>query len=411
MSRVLFVVPPLHGHVNPTVAVAQELADRGATVAWCGHRPFLREVLPDPDAIVPVAGSDDGDLDEVRQRALGLRGAAALKFFFEEVVVPLAHRMVPGVEEAVDRFRPDVVVVDQQTVAGAIVAVRRGLRWATSATTSAELVDPFAAMPGLRQWADGKLLELLAAHEVAGVGADAVRMSPYLVLAFTTPALVGERPWPAQVAFVGPALGGRRQDTTWPWPWKDGPDQPTVLVSLGTVSAEAGQRFFQAVVDASRGAPWRVLLVAPPALVPDPPSNVAVAAQVPQLTVVARVAAVVCHGGHNTVVEALAGGVPLVVAPIRDDQPIVAQQVVDAGAGRRVRFGRVTAAELADVIADVLENPVYQEAAQRVAASFADAGGAVAAAAAILELAAGGRGATTGGAGGQPSVGAALRLG
>lgn len=38
--------------------------------------------------------------------------------------------------------------------------------------------------------------------------------------------------------------------------------------------------------------------------------------------------------------EALWHAVPLVVAPIRDDQPVVAGQVTDAGAGVRVRFGR-----------------------------------------------------------------------
>jgi len=388
MARFLFVVPPLHGHVNPTVAVGRELAARGATVAWCGHRPFLRSLLPDPDAVVAVPGSDDGNLDEVRRRAQGLRGASALKFFFEEVVVPLADRMVPGVDEAVDAYRPDVLVVDQQTVAGAIVAHRRGLRWATSATTSAELVDPFAAMPGLRQWADRQLVDLQQRHGVAAADAVTVRWSPHLVLAFTTPALAGAGPWAPQVAFVGPALGGRADEPGWRWPWPDHAPASTVLVTLGTVNAEAGQRFFTTVVDACRQTGRRALIVAPPALVPGPPGNVAVCARVPQLSVLGHVAAVVCHAGHNTVVEALAEGLPLVVAPIRDDQPIVAQQVVDSGAGRRVRFGRVGPAELAEAIDAVLDDPTYRTAARRVQASFAAAGGAAAAAERLLALAA-----------------------
>ncbi|MFE0381998.1 glycosyltransferase, partial [Streptomyces inhibens] len=39
--RVLFVVPPLAGHVNPTVAVAAELAARGHQVAWTGPAAAL----------------------------------------------------------------------------------------------------------------------------------------------------------------------------------------------------------------------------------------------------------------------------------------------------------------------------------------------------------------------------------
>jgi MGT family glycosyltransferase len=101
---------------------------------------------------------------------------------------------------------------------------------------------------------------------------------------------------------------------------------------------------------------------------------------VPQLELIARASAVVSHAGHNTVCEALAHGVPLVVAPIRDDQPIIAQQVADAGAGVRVRYGRVGVAELRSAIEAVIGDPSYREAAERVAASFRSAGGAAAAA-------------------------------
>ena len=37
MSRFLFVVPPLTGHVNPTISVGRELAARGHQAAWCGE--------------------------------------------------------------------------------------------------------------------------------------------------------------------------------------------------------------------------------------------------------------------------------------------------------------------------------------------------------------------------------------
>jgi UDP:flavonoid glycosyltransferase YjiC (YdhE family) len=56
--------------------------------------------------------------------------------------------------------------------------------------------------------------------------------------------------------------------------------------------------------------------------------------------------AVVCHGGHNTVCEAFAHGVPLVVTPIRDDQPIIARQVADAGAGIQLHLAGLRATEM-----------------------------------------------------------------
>jgi UDP:flavonoid glycosyltransferase YjiC (YdhE family) len=86
--------------------------------------------------------------------------------------------------------------------------------------------------------------------------------------------------------------------------------------------------------------------------------------------------AVVCHGGHNTVCEALYSGVPLVVTPIKDDQPVVAQQVVDAGAGLRLRFGRVRPPKLREAVYRVLQESPFQEAVERIRASFQAAGGA-----------------------------------
>jgi UDP:flavonoid glycosyltransferase YjiC (YdhE family) len=75
-----------------------------------------------------------------------------------------------------------------------------------------------------------------------------------------------------------------------------------------------------------------------------------------------------------------------VVAPIRDDQPVVAGQVEDAGAGVRVRFGRVTVQKLASAVDSVLDEPRYRVGAQRIRTAFRSAGGARAAALRLGEL-------------------------
>ncbi|MFE3260132.1 glycosyltransferase [Nocardia sp. NPDC059091] len=74
-------------------------------------------------------------------------------------------------------------------------------------------------------------------------------------------------------------------------------------------------------------------------------------------------------------------GVPLY------DNPVVAGQVQAAGAGIRVKFGRVRPAEMREAILTVLDDPSYRQAALRVQASFVAAGGAVAAADFLEKLA------------------------
>jgi UDP:flavonoid glycosyltransferase YjiC (YdhE family) len=397
LARYLFVVPPLVGHVNPTVSVGRELERRAHEVAWVGPKNLVAPLLP-PGSRLLSAGEDiPPDMAQAaRTRAHGLRGVAALEFLWKDFLLPLASAMVGWVDAAVDDFRPDVMVVDQQALAGAVVARQRGLRWATSATTSAELVDPFALLPKLGDWVRRHLVELqidLGVKPEDAARGD-LRFSEQLVIAFTTEALAGDavssRP---QTALVGPALEGRASGEMpaggdpFPWDWLE-QSGPTVLVSLGTVNAEIGGRFFGAVLEAFSGSGTRAVIVAPPGLIGQPPTNVLVRPSVAQLALLDRVDAVVCHAGHNTVCESLSRGIPLVVAPIRDDQPVVADQVVRAGAGIRIRFGRVRGRDVRAAVDEVLNDGSYRAGARRVQASFAAAGGARVAADRLEALAA-----------------------
>jgi len=369
--KFLFVVPPLTGHVNPTVSVARALEASGHEVAWVGHPGKVRPLLPAGAKLFALSEHVDASHAEaVQDKARTARGAAALKFLWEDFLVPLARSMRPGVETAVDEFRPDVMCCDQQAVAGGLVARRRNLPWATLATTSAGVVDPLAGLPQVKAWFEALIAELEREADLPHAG----ELSPHLVLAFTTPALVPGA-FPAHYKFVGPSIADRPESTEFPF---DQLRAPTVLVSMGTVNAEASGRFYATAIDALRDQPFQVVLVAP--AITEAPANFIVRRYVPQLALLPRMAAVVCHGGHNTTCEALAHGLPLVIAPIKDDQPIVADQVVAAGAGVRIKFGRVQAPELREAVLRVLGDPKMREAAARVRESFASAGGAAAAA-------------------------------
>jgi MGT family glycosyltransferase len=380
VSRFLFVVPPMVGHVNPSIPVGRALAARGHEVAWAGPPEVVAEALPGDVTLIPVPLSD-AVRDHIDARADDLRGAAALKHLVGEFLVPLAECMVPGVRAAVDRFAPDVMVVDQQALAGTAVALADGLPWATSATTSALLTDPMDLIPKVKEWADGLQRQVLRSAGVDASTAATVdlRFSPHLVLVFSTPAFVGRDDFPDRFAFVGPSIADRPDDTPFDWTWLDH-HGPNVLVSLGTLNWHNGARFFDVAARALAGTDARGVIVAPPELVPAAPSNVLVTPRVPQLALMPRLDAVVCHGGHNTVCEALAHGVPLVVAPIRDDQPAIAAQVEAAEAGVRVMFRRVTPDQLRTAVQAAIGDAALRAGADRVRRSFAAAGGAAAAA-------------------------------
>lgn len=388
MSRFLIVVAPLAGHVNPTAGLGAALAERGHDVAWAGSEPSLRPLLGDAATVYPTGTKLFRDQGE--------QGLAAVKSLWRGFVVPYARFTAKAVDGAVRDFEPDVVLVDQHTPAGAFAAHRNGVRWASLACSWMESGRPYRALPNIESWITDQLKAL---WEAGGLPADEYvdpRFSPRLVLALTSSALVGAQVRAdaalAQHALIGPVLGGRPPGPDFPWERLD-PARRHVLVSMGTLAADVSGDFHDRAASALRLLGDRVQgVVSGPAEVLDRyPDDAVALPRVPVLELLARGAldAVVCHGGQNTACEALAHGVPLVVAPIRHDQPILAAQVAAAGVGVRVSFRRASAQTLRDAIGTVLDKSSYRSAAAWTSAQFAVDGGARTAVARLEELVSG----------------------
>jgi UDP:flavonoid glycosyltransferase YjiC (YdhE family) len=361
--KVLVVTLPLAGHVHPAAALAAKLAARGHEIAWAGSELTLRPMLG-PDAVILPTGSR-------LFREQGGAGIASVRSLWARFIVPYARFLLPGVERAVRACAPDLLVVDQHAVAGAIVAHRHGLPWVTLACSAMELTEPYRALPGLTGWTRDLLTGLWTGAGLPAEDFTDPRWSPSLVLAQTVGELTGDLDRP--VALVGPLIGDRPAP---PFPFdRLDPDRPHLLVTMGTLADDLTADFHARVL---AGLPDAVqaVVVADPDRLPDPPGNVLVARRVAMLDLLPHMDVVLGHGGVNTTSEALAAGVPLVLAPIRHDQPEVARQVVAAGAGVRVRFRRATPDQLAAAVTEVLGEGAYRAAAQRIGAAFRAAGGA-----------------------------------
>ncbi|MEV7028285.1 glycosyltransferase, partial [Kitasatospora sp. NPDC093558] len=265
---------------------------------------------------------------------------------------------------------------------------RHGLPWASFAPGAMELGRPYRALPQVEAWMTGLLRGL---WERAGLPVEEYtdpRFSPALVLATTGPALTGTAlagtdAYPPEYALVGPVHGERPADPSFPWE-RLLPGRRRVLVTMGTLAGELGADFHARAVRALElcGDDVQPVFTAPRALLPELPPHAVAVDRAPILEMLTRGAldAVLCHGGMNTVGEALVHGIPLVTAPIRHDQPFVAAQVEAVGAGVRVPFARVTPERLARALRAVLDEETYRTAAARVGNELLAGGGAAAAA-------------------------------
>ncbi|WP_229276288.1 glycosyltransferase [Agromyces kandeliae] len=171
---------------------------------------------------------------------------------------------------------------------------------------------------------------------------------------------------PGNARYVGPILDDPEWADAAGWSPPDG-DDPLVLVAMSS-TFQNHVDCMQRIADALGELPVRGLVTTGPAVEPGrirAPTNVEVVASAPHAEVLPRADLVVTHGGHGTVIKALAAGCPLVILHHGRDQADNAVRVTRRGAGVAVPR-TASSARIARAVAEVLGDASYREAAARL---------------------------------------------
>jgi MGT family glycosyltransferase len=105
------------------------------------------------------------------------------------------------------------------------------------------------------------------------------------------------------------------------------------------------------------------------------PKNFIVKNYLPQTEVLKYTKLFITHGGMNSTHEGLYYGVPLIVIPQSADQPIIAAQVAHIGAGIPLKMQDLTAIQLREAAAHVLNDSSIQKAVLNIRESMQKSGG------------------------------------
>lgn len=388
-GRFLFIVPPLTGHVNPTLGLGTELLKNKHEVAWISFDPLLEKRVPDGgDFLLLDADISEVDKERIKNEMLELGkkavyGLDSLKFLYDEVLVPMNAGMLDGIKKLIDAYKPDIIINDHQIFAAAVAAIQKDIPYVTSVTAPAA-IKVNKALPMIHVWEGEQIIKF---QKSVGLESDKrLDCSDLLTIVYTSKKLFGESDLDNHYQFIGPVIS--RSDFTDNFDWdklQKMNDRPKILVTIGTTFDHSlKQQFLRKVTEAFGNEMIGVIIVSDPELFDYIPHNFIVCKQIPQLKLIPLMDAVVCHGGHNTVCETLSYAKPLVILPIAYDQSYVASTVVDSGSGIRLNFNRFKAQHLKDAVNKVLYDKKYSENAQAIQKSFEEAGG-VAKAVKLLE--------------------------
>jgi MGT family glycosyltransferase len=401
MAKIVVLNLPEHGHMNTTYPVVTELVRRGNEVTYYATEPYR--------ANVEAAGAgfaSYGDSESMRPpaHAGGLHSVMAWE-------MSLAEKLLPQLVKEVSAAKPDYLLTDSMCVWGNLLQQILKVPGICMASVFVPN-DRHVTVEAMVQAGYGA-----ARKELLLAGIDALNsyieisrridqrfgtLSPNIVeffsnrqglnVVFTSREFhPGGESYDATYKFVGPILDPRETGSQLEELGLNG-EGPLIYVSLGTIFNDMPD-FYRASFEAYGGEDIRVLIatgnkVDRGALGPVP-ENITLREHVPQLEVLQQAALFVTHGGMNSTSEALANGVPLLVFPQHGDQHLVAERVVQLGAGLRLTPQDISSDRLRMLTRKVLHEPVFAAAAQRIAESFTQGGGARAAADEITDFVSG----------------------
>jgi MGT family glycosyltransferase len=174
--------------------------------------------------------------------------------------------------------------------------------------------------------------------------------------------------------YVGPSLGGRKEGDFDFTKMKG----PIIYISLGTL-LNTSAKFFKKCIEAFRDQPFSVIMSIGNTVkieqLGEIPDNFFVYSFVPQLKVLQKASLFITHGGMNSVNEALFYGVPMLVIPVGNDQPMVARQIKNLNLGKYIEHENVNPALLLETSMEILRNKTFKDRLKNFQTKSQSAGG------------------------------------
>jgi len=400
--RFLFALWEGGGNVPPQLELARRLVQRGHTVRVMSdqcNEPEARAAGCDFVAYTRAPSRRDKSATSTIVRDYeGKTPLDGLRIFRDSIMVNPARAYAEDVLAELERQPADVVAVSDLLFGPMIAAEKAQRPYAILVPNPYMLPAPGLPPAGTPFGPPTNALERARNHVISWLGQRtlnaglpalnaarvALGLAPHTdlldfmrraerILLLTSPAFdFTADVLPDNVRYVGPILGDPSwaADTSAHTTTRE-PTQPLVVVSFST-TFQNQSAILQKVIDALGELPVRGIVTLGPALDAVQlrvPGNVEVQRLARHSELFTQAAVVVTHGGHGTVIRALAAGVPVVCLPMGRDQAGNAARVVARKAGKLLPLTASVAAICA-TINEVLTVPRYREQAQLLAASI-----------------------------------------
>ncbi|MFN8374101.1 MAG: glycosyltransferase [Anaerolineae bacterium] len=358
--RILFTFAGRSGHFNPLVPIARAAQAAGHTVVFAGQQAMVPMIEAAGFTAFATSKSNIAPTERIPLQKVDLqREDEVMRDGFAS---RLARKHTTETMNLCATWQPDLIVCDEVDFGALIAAEKLGLPYASVLVI---LEGSFIR----HELVSDALNEVRAEFDLPP-DPDLTMLSRYLVLSPAPPSYRNPAyPLPATAHSLHPLPDAKAEGSLPSWV-EALPERPTVYFTLGTVFPLESGDLFQRVLAGLRDLPINLIVTVgreiDPAEFGEQPAHIHIERYIPQALILPRCQATVTHGGSGSVIGALAHGLPMVLIPMGADQPQNAARCEALGVARVLDAVDATPEMIREAVGDVLENPRYRQAAQRL---------------------------------------------
>jgi len=330
-----------------------------------------------------------------------LKGLSQIKYYIKHIMFDQVPDVIEVLKDVLKDFRADVVISDTFMIANGWITEMGGppnVRLSVlPLTLPGKNIAPFGLglLPGnsffskLRNNILNSIFEKiifkdvqLYTNEIRGkVGLPPYKKFfavkgyeiPNLVLHTSTPTFEYRREkFPPNLRFIGPILIPLSKDFQTPawWPELE-KDLPVILINQGTIAKNYNDLIIPAI-EALKDEKMIVLAVpVKDGEIEDLPENTHTEPYIPFGNLLPYVDIMITNGGFGGTQNALAHGIPVIIAGATEDKMEVAARVENSGSGINLRKQKPSPATIKKAVKKVMSDGSYRQKAKEIQADFA----------------------------------------
>jgi MGT family glycosyltransferase len=404
MNKILILITPVEGHINPFVPIIEKLTERGHEVYCLSGRVFKDKIINVGAGFIPLPTKWDPGEQEIYDFFPELKkkkGLAQFKYYLKHVMFDAIPDSLEIVHNTLKTFPADLIIADNFMLAGLWISEMGGPPNVRLSVLPLSLPGKNLAPPGLgllpgksffTKWRNNLLHKIFdkllfddlhkylneirtkvgllpVAKDYQKKGLESINL--YLHMSIPSFEYSHDK-LPGNLRFIGPLILPPQKDYKKPEWWaklKQG--LPIVLINQGTIAKNPEELIFPAI-EALKDENMLVLAVPfEEEKTRNLPKNVHAEKYIPFGNILPHVSIMITNGGFGGTQNALAHGIPVIIAGATEDKMEVAARLENSGAGINLRKRKPHPKDIKKAVKKILSDSSYKKRAMELKKEYA----------------------------------------